>query len=552
SFESAQQVVGGSETGEGTSVAEISAAARIRALARSHSDLSGVGLKRIDAALRQIQLTIFGRALQLSPRSLDNALEAARIENRGGLLALLEILIRGAAAVALQRQSRGLSRVILRTVVALCRPQEGVGSRVACDPIFLSPSFHGLCSQVEPVEDSESRILEMEFFTAANLEAAALAETQGLIHRQKLIDSMEFQVFSPRILRAVVTYEVALASIDPRPQVETDELGQLETDSSRRDSSELNSSVFMSQPLRALGNSLAGRIGGAPRSTTPEGRIAWAIDLEGLRATEHEALRSEQLATAADPLGTTILIGLLGRQEKILGVELQDIGIPPAHVSGSWREELTGVLQKEIHAALKREAYGLSCAVSDLKARFLGDGGAALGPSEAEPSKPHSEGAGFKVDAVAQRPAHAESARSLVEAALRQPTVKLAGGLHPHRKRSTLGRLAIVLVLGLATITSAWFFASGGSSGIQALPSEELQFFSPYLTSGGRNLYGAGPAFVGRFDHRWRSMERHQRRAAAESLVARLRENGISQIVIRDENDRVRLQALGRQPVRLL
>ena len=551
-LEAAQRVVDRITRESGASVAEISAAARIRALARSHSDLSGVGLKRIDAALRQIEAAIGQRALALSTRSFADALEVERIENRGGLLALLEILIDTVTVVDPNQLKPALNRTILRIVVSLCRPNDGASARVTCDPVFLSPGFHAWCSGTESASDSEVRACELEFFAAANLEAEALCASDGLEKRQRLIDGMGSRVFEPRVLRAVVTYEIALAAAQARPPwVDGDDSFMMENQHSFPAGEKVSGSVFCSEPLRMLGESLNQRIRGAPCPSTPEGRIAWALDLGGLRAAEQQALCSRQLATAEDPLGTTILLGLLGRQEKILGVELQELGIPPSQVLGRWREELSSVLQNEIHAALKREAYALSCAISELKARFLGEDGAAL--SEAEGTARPSQAAlgGLRVGAQGQGP-RPESARSLVEAALREPTVSRRGGPSRAQKRSALGRLGLIVVLSVAAGAAAWFFSSGLGSGIESFSPEQLQSVSPYLSSGGRNLNGVGPAFVGRFDDRWQTMQRRQRRAAAQALVDRLRRNGVSQIVIRDENDRVRLQALGQQPIRIL
>ncbi|MCH2184910.1 hypothetical protein MK280_03465, partial [Myxococcota bacterium] len=448
-FEAAQRVVDGISQESRASVAEISAAARIRALARSHSDLSGVGLKRIDAALRQIKMAIARRTLELALDRFEDALQDARVENRGGMLALLEILIDPGAGVETGPRSHDFNRRVLRIVVYLCRAHEGSSARVTCDPVFLSPSFHTWCSEAESVEDSEARDLELEFFAGANLELDGLSEPNARERRQRLIDSIGAQVFEPRVLRAVVTYEIALASMEvPAPVVDPSVLLASEGQGLCGAQAQISSSVFSSEPLRLLGDSLNDRLRGAPCATTPEGRIAWGLDLSGLRSAEREALRSAQLATAKNPLGTTILVGLLGRQEKILGVELQELGVPPANLLGSWREELANVLQDEIHAALKREAYGLSCAISDVKARFLGEGGAVLSNSELTSGASEPGRVGLKMGVAERAPDRAESARSLVEAALREPTVSSARGRG--KNRSVLGRLGLVVVLGLA------------------------------------------------------------------------------------------------------
>jgi hypothetical protein len=78
--------------------------------------------------------------------------------------------------------------------------------------------------------------------------------------------------------------------------------------------------------------------------------------------------------------------------------------------------------------------------------------------------------------------------------------------------------------------------------------SEELAKLSPFLTKGKRSGEGMGTAFVGSLHDVWYELEAVEQKLAAEELVEALRAKGLSEIMIYDDERRLRVQALGNRP----
>ena len=552
-LEAARRVLGVPQRQTVDRVGEGGSAARIRALARSHSDLSVVGVRRIDEALTRMGLEIRNEVLGWSRERLGMRIDHCRDKDRGALVALLDLLI-GEAPREWSAAENAIS-VIDALLVALCRSPDPDVRGISCDPVFLTPRFHAFSEWVQEPDARSIGTIELEFFAAANLELDALRDIESHGVRSRLKASLGLSVFSPRIIRAVVTYEVALAWAWPDGSGSASSLAGVEV-ASAVNLEGSDSSVFSSVAFRRLADAVKRRLQGAQREPTAEGRIAWALDLETLRPPEREALRGAYVGSEEDPLGTAILLGLLARHEKILGFEIQEFGISPDLLTGEWRKQLAGSLQSEIHASLQREEWAVSSALTDLKARFLGSHGLMDTASE------HPPGGHDEFDRhprVAQQDSarrvgapDPKSARSLVKAAMRDQGSGRSAQAPQSRFLEGWPRVAISFVAGVALVAWAISFSGQPPAGLSGLSGAELQRLSPYLESGGRTLDGTGPGFVGQFDERWSELPEAPQRAAAESLVARLRSSGVSQIVIRDDRDRVRLQALGRQPLRLL
>ena len=77
----------------------------------------------------------------------------------------------------------------------------------------------------------------------------------------------------------------------------------------------------------------------------------------------------------------------------------------------------------------------------------------------------------------------------------------------------------------------------------------EVVIGTPYH---GRDAAGTGRSFVGEIDEAWLALPRDERVAIAEQIIDRLRAAGMQQVMIFDDDDQVRIQALGSQPVRVL
>jgi hypothetical protein len=108
----------------------------------------------------------------------------------------------------------------------------------------------------------------------------------------------------------------------------------------------------------------------------------------------------------------------------------------------------------------------------------------------------------------------------------------------------------VAIAIGLFIFAGSFFFRS--TPDLDRSSSDQLESVSPFLLRGGRNQAGAGPAFVGRVGEKWIALPAVDQLEVADQLVARLRELGLSQIMIYDRNQELRIQAIGTQSIRVL
>ena len=80
----------------------------------------------------------------------------------------------------------------------------------------------------------------------------------------------------------------------------------------------------------------------------------------------------------------------------------------------------------------------------------------------------------------------------------------------------------------------------------------ELAQLSPFLSHGKRSDDGTGAAFAGTLDDDWSELEPAKQAESAEALVRSLRERGVREIMVYDDEHRLRIQALGNQPARIV
>jgi hypothetical protein len=80
----------------------------------------------------------------------------------------------------------------------------------------------------------------------------------------------------------------------------------------------------------------------------------------------------------------------------------------------------------------------------------------------------------------------------------------------------------------------------------------ELAQVSPLLSEGRRSEDGTGSAFTGTLDDEWSDLAPAQQAASAEAMVAALRGRGVREIMVYDDDNQLRIQALGSQPVQIV
>jgi hypothetical protein len=81
---------------------------------------------------------------------------------------------------------------------------------------------------------------------------------------------------------------------------------------------------------------------------------------------------------------------------------------------------------------------------------------------------------------------------------------------------------------------------------------DQLDRVSPYLSRGARSENGLGAAFVGGIRDGWSALPASNRTLVAADLVKTLRESGVRDVMIYDDDGLLRIQALGEQSPRLL
>ncbi|MEZ4292899.1 MAG: hypothetical protein R3E53_21150 [Myxococcota bacterium] len=532
-------------------------------------------LSGFDALLDEFEDSMRRLAATVPIPQLRSTLPGFVETDRRGLLDLLDVFL--GTSLDEERSSDGRIFAIDYLITLLCTDADA--GPIRHDPVDLTPRLRSLCAEAESQDGLELEAVESEFFVAASMDADELRrefQQRSLRSRKAAIGS---GFFAPRVLRAIVTYNAALLARVADQIVESSDWGlAAEATPSGADAG----SLFDSAPLRAIAAAAARRARNETLGREPAERIALALDFEPLEPSERRALTGEAVGTREDLLGTTILIGLLGRSLAPLSIELQDVGIPPDLVSDVWVRELTEALQQAINHHISNDEYKLACAISELKNRFLfapieharrarTPRRAAAAPATAPASPPGPTGPvapsaldrtrhGIRDDArqtdapraVRSSPAARLRARSRSRSpragAHRRATESVGspfgaaalGAPRPRRGRPARCRPRRRLALRRIGEPRPREARPRDAAHAFALPGERsTQRRRSRPRSSARSRTPGSPC---------RRSSVSRRRA----LVARLRDRGLEQIMIYDEQRALRVQSLGSQPLRVL
>jgi hypothetical protein len=432
--------------------------AYLNRIAESRSDVMPAALKNLDTLIDEFETSVRASTLERPIASLRTALPAALERDRQSLLDLLDVLI-GADAFGRSDISPRIPAIdYLVTLLCTC----GETGTISHDPVTLTRSMARLCTESDEAPDDPRQIeIESEFFTAANMDAAALRReiARRTLRQRKL--TLGSIYFAPRVLRAIVTYNAALMTRVPGelPEVMAPDVSPthplmpfpIET-----------RSVFESKALRQIAAAARRRVEGGLKGSSLADRIVAALDFDSLESHEFKALSNSRLATADDPLGTAILVGLLGRSASVLSMDLQELGLTPDTVSVDWPSELRELFQQEIHWHLAHDAYSVACRLSELKSRFLLVRGEASGSAnEAEPEVNPERSA--KASGAERTAANHRNAENAVDAKAQAEEIMRAalewhshGGRppldHEASKRSSAARLGAIALATIALL----------------------------------------------------------------------------------------------------
>jgi hypothetical protein len=508
-------------------------------------------------------------AFKVPVAQLRSTLPECVSHNRRGVLDLLDLML-GAELRGLDG-TRARIPSIDYVITLLCSSDS---DQPLQDPVQLTPRLHELCGRSGVDYDPRLPEIESEFFHAADLYEADARGEQQLRALQIRKAELGSSYFTPQVLRAIVTYNTALLQRIDEAVLASQDWGSLPPVA---EEAPREVSVFDTPALPQIAQALRRRAAGKAPELIAIDRIAWCLDLEYPTADERRALLADPEGPTDDVTGTVILVGLLCRSSVVLEDEFPAIGITATELFDRWVPELSEALQQKVKQGISGADYREACTLSELKTRYLyasmaelrrknrppmprPDTTGSAGAAKAAATARGTERAGATgAAATTRRPRKAgangaaETAEPIIQQALDAAQTTAIRNQRPAQKRWRTRRTAAI---GIA-IAGA-MLAFGMSRGLlwdtdnARLNRDQLDWVSPYLSHGARSEQGQGSAFVGEIRDSWSALEATDRIPVATDLVQRLREDGVRDVMIYDDDGLLRIQALGEQPPRIL
>ena len=486
----------------------------------------------LDARLEEFEREMREVALEVPVTQLRATLPERLTADRRGVLDLLDLIL-GAEIRGLEG-TRARIPTLDYLITLLCTGADP--SAPLQDPVTLTHRLHQLCERSTVDYDPRLPELEAQFYAAAELHEADLRDEveQRTLRRHKM--ELEANYFAPRVLRAIVTYNAALMRRIDEDVLSSQDWGSLPS----TDAPAAGVSLFERPALAKLAAALRRRAAGEPPAHDPVDRIAWCLDLTDLTGAERDALVSESTGHREGLEGTTILFGLLCRSAVVLEEEFPAIGIAPNELSGAWSQELADLLQQEVNRRIARDYSGAS-ALTDLKSRFLTHAGSGRSRVRraVQPSMQIREDASEHADQSTT-----QLTRNALES-LRKESLNPGWREWPWARIARAGAAGLLVLVALALVDTIVF-------GEGRVARAELARLSPLLSDGKRSDGGTGTAFAGTLDDDWFELEPAQQAEAADALVGALRAQGVHEIMVYDDDHRLRIQAFGSQPARIV
>jgi hypothetical protein len=522
-------------------------------LAQRGGEIGDINFDQIKTRLDWLEHAICTITFGISPPQLETTLPRCLATSRRGVVDLLDVLAEHAYDWPDTLPSKLGTLDYLITL--LCTGGDTQRRSPPDDPALLSPRLQALCLRAQGECGARHPEVEAEFFAAANLAADLEDEIQlGRLRARKA--ELGRSYFVPGMLRAIVTYNVALQQCDASELWDSRDWGSDTNGDFAEDIKDHPASVesvFESETLHAIHQSLLRRIAGGPAESTPIGRIAWGLDLAYTDSQERAMLAEGTISPTC--LRTSIVtVGLLSKSLNVLAIELQKIGADPDTLMCHWVKELDELHRKAVSASIAAgDAYGETVKLSELRNKFLyaqmreiQKVNRSTAPQNAAPPSQAEE---RKI----RKEAHALASEALSDDGSRRPLARVDREQETWRdlqwRLIAPASAAVLLALTLGLHQLGWIDLLDRH--LHRFAVSELVSVSPHLAKGHRNGDGAGAAFVGTVDDAWLSLPSKERQAAAEKLVARLRAQGVEQVMIYDGQRKLRIQALGDR-VRML
>jgi hypothetical protein len=517
----------------------------------THPDL--VANAEIEARLDSLETEMREIAFKITLAQLRSTLPECLSHNRRGLLDLLDLML--SAELSGLDGTRARIPAIDYVITLLC----SVGSdQPPHDPVQLTPRLHELCERSSIDYDPRLPEIEAEFFHAASLDEADARLEPQLRALQTRKAELGGSYFAPQVLRAITTYNSALLQSIDEKVLASQDWGTLPPVA---EEPHREISVFDTPALPQIAQALRRRAAGKAPELSATDRIAWCLDLEYPTADEREALRNESSDPPDDLTVTVILVGLLCRSSVILEDEFPTIGITATQLFDEWVPELCEALQEKVSLGISGADYREACLLSELKTRYLYASMAEL----RRKNRPRAPTPGLDTTGTAGSaratgtanttgtPRTAGTAKPIIQEALVNARASARKDQRPARKHRRAQRLK---AMGIAIAGALLVFGVGRdllwNSDLERFDRGQLDQASPYLSNGARSGKGQGPAFVGEIRSSWSALEAADRMLVATDLVEALRETGVRDVMIYDDDGLLRIQALGEQPPRIL
>jgi hypothetical protein len=494
----------------------------------------GTALEDVDGGCDAIEHEMREAALQITVGQLRATIPPQLEGDRPGVLNLLDLLV----GTDGPREAAAPPRLpVLEYLICLLCTGGDPDGRLQ-DPSTLTPRLQALCQAAEAAMDPRHAGVEAEFFVAADVFSAGACDEAELRTVSQRKASLGPDFFAPNILRGIMTYNAAaLRHVDPEAMVAGGgdgapaEQADLET-----------ASVFEHSATPQLLAALRRRAAGESPSHDPYDRVAWCLALEDLNRLDEARLLADDTGTPENPTGTTIFVSLICRAALVLDDELSSVGIPPDLPTGTWVPELESALQQEANRCIANEDYPGACKVSEFKSRFLS--------SAREDARRAGNRRVVRSDGAAEEEEREtrKEAERLTGAALESSGVRGKGVAWREIPWGKLAAGCVTTALSAVALLQINAIYLDGSR----ISGEDLKKASVFLTAGKRSAEGTGTAFVGTLHEVWYGLDVVEQELAAQDLVDGLRAAGLREIMVYDDDGRLRIQALGEGPPRII
>lgn len=497
-------------------------------------------LPKLDKLLDATARELLALAFQVPVAQLRATLPARLAGERRGVLDLLDLML--LAEIENHEGAAGRISALDYLISLLCTGGDEGEGEVVEDPVGLTPRLHALCEQASEEEDPELAEIEAAFQAAAAVDEEHRRDEARLRELRRRKRQLGRSFFVPRVLRAVVAYNASLSRCIRRGGFDSRDWGSL-TDGSAPPASD--TSVFESQALPRLAEALRRRASGSAPNADAIDRVAWCLDMASLNEVGRAALLAPSAGMPGDLEGTAMLVGLISRSGVVLEEELPGIGILPEKLASDWIAEIDEAFKQAVNAGVTGDAYEEARRISAVRSSFR----ALMTDAQREQRRMGRTGGPERFENV-EREAKQLAGEALVKGTAPRPVVRDDWKSPRSSPKAWIAGIGGgIAALAFGALVFAQLYVGGD---FDRLSGDDLEAVSPYLAKGKRNGEGLGRAFVGTIDDDWVELATDDRETAAEELVNALRGQGVREIMIYDDAQRLRIQAMGEQPPRVL